>query len=253
MSICPSHACCLSCTHTSKPCEILGNFRACQRDLARKLESKIEIVLTNWSLLRLLLRPAVRPRHACASFTSREPPRACRKGSSRLFFFRGIRAPMNRDRSVQSPPPFPPLSSHGAPRLPHPSAPSSAHSRPNGAPGHVNPISHSPHPPLPVANGEAHQNGRPRSSMDTASNAQQYSTPANSNPPPPPLSVGTGGPPQQGPSVLQILAMGQERNHAADSMAHHPRIESLVKLGKESELTWLQIGASSPRVRLECR
>lgn len=52
-----------------------------------------------------------------------------------------------------------------------------------------------------------------------------------------------GGPPQQGPSVLQILAMGQERNHAADAMAHHPRIESLIKLGKEAEATWLQIGA----------
>lgn len=51
-----------------------------------------------------------------------------------------------------------------------------------------------------------------------------------------------GGPPQQGPSVLQILAMGQERNHAADAVAHHPRIESLIKLGKESEATWLQIG-----------
>ena len=55
-----------------------------------------------------------------------------------------------------------------------------------------------------------------------------------------------GGPPQQGPSVLQILAMGQERNHAADSMAHHPRIDSLVKLGKEAEATWLQIGALRP-------
>jgi glucose repression mediator protein len=44
--------------------------------------------------------------------------------------------------------------------------------------------------------------------------------------------------------VLQILAMGNERNHAADAMAHHPRIESLVKLGKEAEATWLQIGAS---------
>jgi len=52
-----------------------------------------------------------------------------------------------------------------------------------------------------------------------------------------------GGPPQQGPSVLQILAMGQERNHAADAVAHHPRIESLIKLGKESEATWLQIGS----------
>lgn len=63
----------------------------------------------------------------------------------------------------------------------------------------------------------------------------------SNNPPPPPLSM-AGGPPQQGPSVLQILAMGQERNHAADSMAHHPRIDSLVKLGKEAEATWLQIG-----------
>jgi len=64
------------------------------------------------------------------------------------------------------------------------------------------------------------------------------------NPPPPPLSM-AGGPPQQGPSVLQILAMGNERNHAADAMAHHPRIESLVKLGKEAEATWLQIGSST--------
>lgn len=62
-----------------------------------------------------------------------------------------------------------------------------------------------------------------------------------SNPPPPPLSLGSG-PPQQGPSVLQILAVGQERNHAADSIAHHPRMESLIKLGKESEQTWIQIG-----------
>jgi glucose repression mediator protein len=45
--------------------------------------------------------------------------------------------------------------------------------------------------------------------------------------------------------VLQILAMGNERNHAADAMAHHPRIESLVKLGKEAEATWLQIGLFS--------
>ncbi|GAA5877141.1 hypothetical protein JCM1840_005668 [Sporobolomyces johnsonii] len=67
---------------------------------------------------------------------------------------------------------------------------------------------------------------------------------SHANPPPPPLSM-AGGPPQQGPSVLQILAMGQERNHAADAMAHHPRIESLIKLGKESEATWLQIGQTA--------
>lgn len=66
---------------------------------------------------------------------------------------------------------------------------------------------------------------------------------AQQAPPPPPLSL-AGGPPQQGPSVLQILQMGQERNHAADALAHHPRIESLIKLGKESEATWLQIGES---------
>ncbi|GAA6029122.1 hypothetical protein JCM8097_001610 [Rhodosporidiobolus ruineniae] len=72
-------------------------------------------------------------------------------------------------------------------------------------------------------------------------------TNAHGNPPPPPLSV-AGGPPQQGPSVLQILAMGQERNHAADAMAHHPRIESLVKLGKEAEATWLQIGQTAEAV-----
>ncbi|GAA5944277.1 transcription regulator CYC8 [Sporobolomyces koalae] len=66
----------------------------------------------------------------------------------------------------------------------------------------------------------------------------------HTNPPPPPLSL-AGGPPQQGPSVLQILAMGQERNHAADAVAHHPRIESLVKLAKESEATWLQIGQTA--------
>lgn len=49
--------------------------------------------------------------------------------------------------------------------------------------------------------------------------------------------------------------MGQERNHAADSIAHHPRIESLVKLGKESEATWLQIGKHSYyefKVAAEC-
>ncbi|GAA5991661.1 hypothetical protein JCM10908_001081 [Rhodotorula pacifica] len=69
----------------------------------------------------------------------------------------------------------------------------------------------------------------------------------SNNPPPPPLSM-AGGPPQQGPSVLQILAMGQERNHAADSIAHHPRIDSLVKLGKEAEATWLQIGQTAEAV-----
>lgn len=69
-----------------------------------------------------------------------------------------------------------------------------------------------------------------------------YAGTHGSAPPPPPLTM-AGGPPQQGPSVLQILAMGQERNHAADAMAHHPRIESLVKLGKEAEATWLQIGS----------
>ncbi|GAA6006303.1 hypothetical protein JCM11491_002102 [Sporobolomyces phaffii] len=73
--------------------------------------------------------------------------------------------------------------------------------------------------------------------------ASAYSNP-HANPPPPPLSM-AGGPPQQGPSVLQILAMGQERNHAADAVAHHPRIESLIKLGKESEATWLQIGQTA--------
>ncbi|GAA5974976.1 hypothetical protein JCM11641_006786 [Rhodosporidiobolus odoratus] len=76
--------------------------------------------------------------------------------------------------------------------------------------------------------------------------AGAYAT-AHNNPPPPPLSM-AGGPPQQGPSVLQILAMGQERNHAADAMAHHPRIESLVKLGKEAEATWLQIGQTAEAV-----
>lgn len=76
--------------------------------------------------------------------------------------------------------------------------------------------------------------------MAAPSASGAYSS-AHGNPPPPPLSM-AGGPPQQGPSVLQILAMGQERNHAADAMAHHPRIESLIKLGKEAEGTWLQIG-----------
>jgi glucose repression mediator protein len=65
---------------------------------------------------------------------------------------------------------------------------------------------------------------------------------SNSNAAPPPLSVGANGPPRQGPSVLQVLSLGQERNHTADSMAHHPSIESLVKLGRESEATWMQIG-----------
>ncbi|GAA6061014.1 hypothetical protein JCM10212_001070 [Sporobolomyces blumeae] len=79
--------------------------------------------------------------------------------------------------------------------------------------------------------------------MSGAPGTSSYSNP-HTNPPPPPLSM-AGGPPQQGPSVLQILAMGQERNHAADAVAHHPRIESLIKLGKESEATWLQIGQTA--------
>ncbi|GAA5843206.1 hypothetical protein JCM9279_001893 [Rhodotorula babjevae] len=82
--------------------------------------------------------------------------------------------------------------------------------------------------------------------MAAPSASGAYSS-AHGNPPPPPLSM-AGGPPQQGPSVLQILAMGQERNHAADAMAHHPRIESLVKLGKEAEATWLQIGQTAEAV-----
>ncbi|BGP18618.1 hypothetical protein JCM10213_004167 [Rhodosporidiobolus nylandii] len=83
--------------------------------------------------------------------------------------------------------------------------------------------------------------------MATPTAAVGAYTNAHGNPPPPPLSM-AGGPPQQGPSVLQILAMGQERNHAADAMAHHPRIESLVKLGKEAEATWLQIGQTAEAV-----
>ncbi|GAA5959541.1 hypothetical protein JCM3765_002364 [Sporobolomyces pararoseus] len=79
--------------------------------------------------------------------------------------------------------------------------------------------------------------------MSTGAPGSAYANP-HANPPPPPLSM-AGGPPQQGPSVLQILAMGQERNHAADAVAHHPRIESLIKLGKESEATWLQIGQTA--------
>ncbi|KDE03522.1 hypothetical protein MVLG_05989 [Microbotryum lychnidis-dioicae p1A1 Lamole] len=69
-------------------------------------------------------------------------------------------------------------------------------------------------------------------------------------PPPPPLSMSQTGsaPPQQGPSVAQILTLGHERNHAADQVAHHPRIESLVKLGKEAEATWLQIGRTAEAV-----
>ncbi|SCV71326.1 BQ2448_2914 [Microbotryum intermedium] len=73
---------------------------------------------------------------------------------------------------------------------------------------------------------------------------------AASAPPPPPLSMSQSGsaPPQQGPSVAQILTLGHERNHAADQVAHHPRIESLVKLGKEAEATWLQIGRTAEAV-----
>lgn len=106
---------------------------------------------------------------------------------------------------------------------------------PRAGPSHVRPSA--PLPPAPT-NGDSHPT-RPRSSLE----APPYSSGGQNAPPP--LSLGTG-PPQQGPSVLQILAMGQERNHAADSMAHHPRIDSLVKLGKESEATWLQIGTSLP-------
>ncbi|GAA5852691.1 hypothetical protein JCM3766R1_006305 [Sporobolomyces carnicolor] len=80
--------------------------------------------------------------------------------------------------------------------------------------------------------------------MSTGTPTSAYANPHANPPPPPPLSM-AGGPPQQGPSVLQILAMGQERNHAADAVAHHPRIESLIKLGKESEATWLQIGQTA--------
>lgn len=46
------------------------------------------------------------------------------------------------------------------------------------------------------------------------------------------------------PSVLQILSNGRELNRASDSVGHHPRIPSLIKLGRESEASWLQIGES---------
>lgn len=101
------------------------------------------------------------------------------------------------------------------------------------------------------SNSQQHQHSRHAASPplpSTSSHQSPFPFPpstVHANPPPPLslLSLGSSGPPpQQGPSVLQILAMGQERNHAADSIAHHPRIESLVKLGKESEATWLQIG-----------
>ncbi|KAI5480889.1 hypothetical protein MNV49_006698 [Pseudohyphozyma bogoriensis] len=104
--------------------------------------------------------------------------------------------------------------------------------------------------PLSPANPPAATNGHHRASIGTMASQAPPAPPASSsygphsNPPPPPLSVGSA-PPMQGPSVLQILTMGQERNHAADAMAHHPRIESLIKLGKESEQTWLQIGATA--------
>ncbi|KAK4056999.1 glucose repression mediator protein [Microbotryomycetes sp. JL221] len=125
------------------------------------------------------------------------------------------------------PPGMPPHMYHDGPPLPQsqPLPPPSAHSGP---------------PPPPIQ--------RPTSSMSAAS-AHLY-TPAtgpNQQPPPPPLSL-AGGPPQQGPSVLQILQMGQERNMQADSAAHRPRIESLVKLGKEAEATWLQIGQTAETV-----
>lgn len=88
-----------------------------------------------------------------------------------------------------------------------------------------------PQPPQPFP--------APRMSISQAASSPYPGS--HANPPPPPLTLGQG-PPMQGPSVLQILQTGQERNHAADAMAHHPRIESLIKLAKESEATWLQIG-----------
>ncbi|KAK4052466.1 glucose repression mediator protein [Microbotryomycetes sp. JL201] len=98
-------------------------------------------------------------------------------------------------------------------------------------------------PPLPPPTIQ-----RPASSMSTASaHMYQPATGPNQQPPPPPLSL-AGGPPQQGPSVLQILQMGQERNMAADAQALRPRIDSLVKLGKEAEATWLQIGQTAESV-----
>ncbi|KAM0756210.1 hypothetical protein T439DRAFT_351927 [Meredithblackwellia eburnea MCA 4105] len=84
----------------------------------------------------------------------------------------------------------------------------------------------------------------PTARMSQSVSSSPYPPASHANPPPPPLTMGTG-PPMQGPSVIQILQMGQERNHAADAMAHHPRIESLVKLAKESEATWLQMGGTA--------
>lgn len=85
---------------------------------------------------------------------------------------------------------------------------------------------------------------RPSGNSIPTSSAQTYSN-SNNNPPPPPLSLSNNGLSNNSPSpsVLQILTIGQERNLSADSIAHHPRIESLIKLGKESEASWLQIGS----------
>lgn len=128
-----------------------------------------------------------------------------------------------------------------------PNSSSSMHSTPSNSGHHSNSMNSSlnhngRHPTPPPPSSSSHHQPPP----------PPFSSAVHGNNPPPPLSLlslgSSGPPPQQGPSVMQILAMGQERNLAADSVAHHPRIESLVKLGKESEATWLQIGKGSRHV-----
>ena len=76
--------------------------------------------------------------------------------------------------------------------------------------------------------------------------ASQLSNPSNSqsfSQPPPPLSLSNNGSqPVLSASCQQILQTGASLNSSADAISHKPRIESLMKLGKESEATWLQIG-----------
>lgn len=114
-------------------------------------------------------------------------------------------------------------------------------------------------------NGNSSNNSRPQSSISSNQNNNNSRFNANGNgngnnnntniaylnsnsthssplpPPPPPLSL-TLGRENQSVTVSQILATGRERTAAAQIAAHHPRIPSLVKLARESEMTWIQIG-----------
>lgn len=93
-------------------------------------------------------------------------------------------------------------------------------------------------------------NGNPSSSHAAPSSSssrhdQVSSASASVAAPAPPqlsLTLEREGQQQQTPTVLQILSIGRERTLAAQSAAHHPRIPSLIKLARESEMTWIQIG-----------